>query len=107
KPDASGYVAVNKNYVDSQNNELRTQLSNTNREMRAGIAGALAAASLPSSAIPGKSMLAASAGAFKGHSAIALGYSKMSDNGKISIRLQGTSNSAGDLGGAVGVGYLW
>ncbi|MFZ7174817.1 hypothetical protein ACLSYX_08370 [[Pasteurella] aerogenes] len=52
KPDASGYVAVNKNYVDSQNNELRTQLSNTNREMRAGIAGALAAASLPSSAIP-------------------------------------------------------
>lgn len=29
KPDASGYVAVNKNYVDSQNNELRTQLSNT------------------------------------------------------------------------------
>ncbi|OZN24036.1 hypothetical protein CFY87_11300, partial [Actinobacillus seminis] len=107
KPDASGYVAVNKNYVDSQNNELRTQLSNTNREMRAGIAGALAAASLPSSAIPGKSMLAASAGTFKGHSAIALGYSKMSDNGKISIRLQGTSNSAGDLGGAVGVGYLW
>ncbi|MDY4279628.1 MAG: YadA-like family protein [[Pasteurella] mairii] len=36
-----------------------------------------------------------------------MGYSKMSDNGKISIRLQGTSNSAGDLGGAVGVGYLW
>ncbi|MFY1027600.1 YadA-like family protein, partial [Actinobacillus seminis] len=104
---ATGDMAANKNYVDAKHHELRTQLSHTNREMRAGIAGALAAATLPNSVIPGKSMFAASAGSFKGHSAIALGYSKMSDNGKISIRLQGTSNSAGDLGGAVGVGYLW
>ncbi|WP_236757432.1 YadA C-terminal domain-containing protein, partial [Actinobacillus seminis] len=104
---ATGDMAANKNYVDAKHHELHTQLSHTNREMRAGIAGALAAATLPNSVILGKSMLAASAGSFKGHSAIALGYSKMSDNGKISIRLQGTSNSAGDLGGAVGVGYLW
>ncbi|MFD0965601.1 YadA-like family protein [Seminibacterium arietis] len=107
KPDASGSVAVNKNYVDAKNNELQEKLNSSSKELRAGIAGALAAAGLPNSSMPGKSMIAASASSYKGHSAVALGYSRVSDNGKVIIRLQGTSNSAGDYGGSVGVGYQW
>ncbi|WP_233127351.1 YadA C-terminal domain-containing protein [Histophilus somni] len=98
---------MNKKYVDGKNNELRVQLNNASRESRAGIAGALAAAGLPMSSVPGKSMFAASAGTFKGQNALALGYSRVSDNGKITLRLQGTRSSTGDVGGSVGVGYQW
>ncbi|TFI32991.1 adhesin, partial [Histophilus somni] len=107
KPTTSGSAVVNKNYVDGKNNELRTQINTASRESRAGIAGALAAAGLPMSSVPGKSMFAASAGTFKGQNALALGYSRVSDNGKITLRLQGTRSSTGDVGGSVGVGYQW
>lgn len=36
-------------------------------------------------------MFAASASSYKGQSAVALGYSRVSDNGKITLRLQGTA----------------
>ena len=46
------------------------------KEARGGIAGANAATGLPKVYIPGKSMVAASAGTFKGESAVAVGYSR-------------------------------
>uniref|UniRef100_Q0I4Z9 Autotransporter adhesin n=1 Tax=Histophilus somni (strain 129Pt) TaxID=205914 RepID=Q0I4Z9_HISS1 len=104
---SSGQAIANKNYVDAKNNELRTQLHSVNRESRSGIAGANAAAALPMIAMPGKSALAVSAGAYKGQSAVALGYSRMSDNGKIMLKLHGNSTSTGDFGGGVGIGWAW
>ncbi|QEH21644.1 hypothetical protein FWK55_05360 [Histophilus somni] len=108
---STGDMATNKNYVDekigSAVNRLDNAISTTNRRLQAGIAGALATGGLPMTVMPGKSMLAASAGSYKGQSAVALGYSRMSDNGKIMLRLQGTSTSTGDVGGSVGVGYQW
>ncbi|WP_249963704.1 YadA-like family protein [Histophilus somni] len=104
---ATGDMAVNKNYVDARNHELRTQLHSVNRESRSGIAGANAAAALPMITMPGKSALAVSAGAYKGQSAVALGYSRMSDNGKIMLKLHGNSTSTGDFGGGVGIGWAW
>ncbi|QQF71247.1 YadA-like family protein [Histophilus somni] len=108
---STGDMATNKNYVDekvgSAVNRLDNAISTTNRRLQAGIAGALATGGLPITVMPGKSMLAASAGSYKGQSAVALGYSRMSDNGKIMLRLQGTSTSTGDVGGSVGVGYQW
>ncbi|WP_249963672.1 YadA C-terminal domain-containing protein, partial [Histophilus somni] len=104
---SSGQAIANKNYVDAKNNELRTQLHSVNRESRSGIAGANAAAALPMITMPGKSALAVSAGAYKGQSAVALGYSRMSDNGKIMLKLHGNSTSTGDFGGGVGIGWAW
>ena len=74
---------------------------------RAGVAGANAAASLPQVYIPGKSMVAAAGGTFKGQNAFAVGYSRSSDNGKLILKLQGNANTQGDVGGGVGVGYQW
>ena len=37
----------------------------------------------------------------------ALGMSRISDNGKIIIRLAGTSDTQGKVGVAVGAGYHW
>lgn len=37
---SSGQAIANKNYVDGQNNALRTQIHHADRRLRAGIAGA-------------------------------------------------------------------
>ena len=93
--------------VGNRLGDLDNKINRNNKNLRAGIAGANAAAGLPQVYIPGKSMVAASAGTYKGQSALAVGYSRASDNGKLILKLQGNANTRGDLGGSVGVGYQW
>ena len=88
-------------------NRLDRKVNKHGKEARAGIAGANAAAALPQVYTPGKSMVAASAGTFKGQNALAVGYSRASDNGKVILKLQGNANTSGDVGAGVGVGYQW
>ena len=88
-------------------NRLDRKVNKYGKEARAGIAGANAAAALPQVYTPGKSMVAASAGTFKGQNAVAVGYSRASDNGKVILKLQGNANTSGDVGAGVGVGYQW
>ena len=88
-------------------NRLDRKVNKYGKEARAGIAGANAAAALPQVYTPGKSMVAASAGTFKGQNALAVGYSRASDNGKVIFKLQGNANTSGDVGAGVGVGYQW
>ncbi|MDD2155118.1 YadA-like family protein [Glaesserella parasuis] len=87
--------------------DIHNKINRNNKALRAGIAGSNAAAGLPQVYIPGKSMVAASAGTFKGQSALAVGYSRASDNGKLILKLQGNANTSGEMGGSVGVGYQW
>ncbi|WP_348533969.1 YadA-like family protein [Histophilus somni] len=111
KPTTSGSAVVNKKYVDGQLsaavNRLDNVISANNKRLQSGIAGANAAAALPTIAMPGKSALAVSAGTYRGQSAVALGYSRVSDNGKIMLKLHGNSTSTGDFGGGVGIGWAW
>ncbi|VTX73880.1 YadA-like family protein [Haemophilus parainfluenzae] len=88
-------------------NRLERKINKQGKEARAGIAGANAAAALPQVYTPGKSMVAAAAGTFKGQNALAVGYSRASDNGKVILKLQGNANTSGDVGAGVGVGYQW
>lgn len=88
-------------------NRLDRKVNKQGKEARAGIAGANAAAALPQVYTAGKSMVAASAGTFKGQNAVAVGYSRASDNGKVILKLQGNANTSGDVGAGVGVGYQW
>ncbi|WP_432716623.1 YadA-like family protein [Haemophilus haemolyticus] len=88
-------------------NRLDRKVNKQGKEARAGIAGANAAAALPQVYTAGKSMVAASAGTFKGQNALAVGYSRASDNGKVILKLQGNANTSGDIGAGVGVGYQW
>ncbi|HDV7283657.1 TPA: YadA-like family protein [Mannheimia haemolytica] len=99
--------AVNVGQLKGTVNHLNNKIHRNNREARAGIAGSNAAAALPQVYIPGKSMVAAAGGTFKGENALAVGYSRSSDNGKLILKLQGNANSRGDFGGGVGVGYQW
>ena len=97
---------VINNHAD-EINRLDRKVNKQGKEARAGIAGANAAAALPQVYTPGKSMVAASAGTFKGQNAVAVGYSRASDNGKVILKLQGNANTSGDVGAGVGVGYQW
>ncbi|WP_256692757.1 YadA-like family protein [Histophilus somni] len=113
-PNSSPNAVANKQYVDALQthtdqkfNHLDNKIEIFNKDLRAGVAGAHAAAALPTVTMPGKSSLALSAGTYKGNNAVALGYSRLSDNGKIMLKLHGSRNSAGDFGGGVGVGWTW
>ena len=91
----------------SEFNRLDRKINKQGKEARAGIAGANAAAALPQAYTAGKAMVAAAAGTFKGQNALAVGYSRISDNGKVIFKLQGNANTSGDVGAGVGVGYQW
>ncbi|WP_180374198.1 YadA family autotransporter adhesin, partial [Rodentibacter ratti] len=99
--------AVNVGQLRGVANNIHNRINKVSKEARGGIAGANAAASLPQVYLPGKSMVAASAGTFKGQNALAVGYSRASDNGKLILKLQGNANSQGDVGAGVGIGYQW
>lgn len=95
------------NNIGGNITRLIDKVDNMDRDYRAGIAGSNAAAGLPQAYLPGKSMVAAAAGTFKGQNALAVGYSSISDNGKLIWKAQANLNSRADVGASVGVGYLW
>ncbi|KGB07718.1 coiled stalk of trimeric autotransporter adhesin family protein [Enterobacteriaceae bacterium ATCC 29904] len=94
-------------YTNNKFGELKEMIADQDDKLSAGIAGAMAMASLPQPYSPGASMFSMAGGTYQGESAIAMGVSTVSDNGKWVTKLSGTSNSQGDLGGSVGIGYQW
>ena len=93
--------------MNNKINQLNGQVNKLGKRVNAGTASALAASQLPQAYIPGKSMVSVAAGNYQGQNAVALGMSRISDNGKIIIRLAGTSDTQGKVGVAVGAGYHW
>ena len=100
-------VAAANQYTDSKIGELRNDIGNTAKDASAGSAGAMALSSLPQSTIPGKGMLSAGVAAYDGQAAIAIGVSKLSDNGRWVVKFGGTANTRGKVGVAAGVGFHW
>ncbi|MBH3429097.1 YadA-like family protein [Pseudomonas alkylphenolica] len=94
-------------YTDARYNALRHDLKKQDDILSSGIAGAMAMATLPQPYSAGASMAAAGIGNYRGQSALAIGVSKISDNGKWVTKLQGSTTSQGDTGVAVGIGYQW
>ncbi|MCQ9328503.1 YadA-like family protein [Pelistega suis] len=93
-------VSQLKGYVGGAINALDKDLS-------AGVAGAMAGGNLYHATLPGKSMVSAGAATYRGQSAFAVGYSRLSDNGKYGIKVQVNTNTRGDTGAAASVGYQW
>ena len=109
-PGTKGTDAVNLNQLNalgSQMGNLQNQVNANRREANAGVAGAMAMAGMPQAYQPGKSMLAAGAAGYHGESAVAVGMSRISDNGKWVTKFTGSANSRGQVGVSVGAGFQW
>ncbi|WP_414503049.1 YadA-like family protein [Zymobacter sp. IVIA_5232.4 C2] len=83
------------------------RIDKVERHAKAGTASAMAMTGLPQAVLPGRSMMSAAGGTFEGQSAVAVGLSTMTDNGRWIIKGQVSGNTQGEVGGAVGVGYQW
>lgn len=94
---------------ESNNNldKLKGQVNKMGKRHRAGLAGVNAATTLPQVFLPGKSMVSVGAGHYKGQNAIAVGYSRAADSGKLIFKLQGNVNTQGEFGAGAGIGYQW
>ncbi|WPN52001.1 YadA-like family protein [Pseudomonas sp. P9_2] len=96
-----------KAYTDQRFTDLKRNLKQQDDTLSAGIAGAMAMASLPRSSVAGGSMTSVAMGNYRGQSALAIGVSHVSENGRWSTNFMGTTSSQNDTGVAVGVGYQW
>jgi trimeric autotransporter adhesin len=102
----AGLAAANQ-YTDARLGQVQANIDKVSREANAAAAGAMAMANLPQAAIPGKSMVAAGVAGFDGQAALALGVSKLADNGRWIVKFSGTANSRGKVGVAAGMGFHW
>jgi autotransporter adhesin len=92
-------------YTDARISALSFDLRKISRDANAGTAGALAVAGLPQTMETGRGMLAMAAGTFQGQHAMAIGFSKASDNGRTVVKAGATYNSRGQVGANVGIGW--
>jgi autotransporter adhesin len=93
--------------VSNQLNALRSDISTVRHDANAGTASAIALASMPQSVMPGKAMMAAGIGHYEGQSAMSIGVSNFSENGRWVINVNGSANTRGKAGAGVGVGFHW
>lgn len=100
-------VAKGVTNLAGQVNNLEGKVNKVGKRADAGTASALAASQLPQATMPGKSMVAIAGSSYQDQNGLAIGVSRISDNGKVIIRLSGTANSQGKTGVAAGVGYQW
>lgn len=100
-------VSDSYQYTNNKFGDLKNMINDQKDKLSAGIAGAMAMAGLPQPYSAGASMFSMSGGTYQGESAVALGVSTISDNGKWVSKLSGSTNSQGDYGAAIGVGYQW
>ncbi|MBS7327832.1 MAG: YadA-like family protein [Oxalobacter sp.] len=92
---------------DQKLNHLNGRIGEVAQDANAGIAMALAAASLPQAYLPGKSMMAIAGGTYRGEQGYAIGFSTVTDDGKWIIKANASGNTQGHYGAAVGAGYMW
>lgn len=100
-------VQETKQYTDQRMVEMDNKLSKTESKLSGGIASAMAMTGLPQAYTPGVSMASIGGGTYNGESAVALGVSMVSANGRWVYKLQGSTNSQGEYSAALGAGIQW
>ena len=100
-------VQETKQYTDQRMVEMDNKLSKTESKLSGGIASAMAMTGLPQAYTPGASMASIGGGTYNGESAVALGVSMVSANGRWVYKLQGSTNSQGEYSAALGAGIQW
>ncbi|MFZ2844463.1 YadA family autotransporter adhesin [Psychrobacter sp.] len=86
-------------------NELGYRIDDVEDDANAGVSAAMAMSSLPQSNMAGRSMIGGGIATYNGESAVAVGISRVSDNGRWAMKINGTADTQGNAGGAIGAGF--
>ena len=93
--------------INNRIGSLDNKIDMADKNLRGGVAQAIAAAGLVQAYLPGKSLLAIGGGVYRGEAGYAIGYSSISDNGNWIIKGTASGNSRGHFGASTSVGYQW
>ena len=104
---ATSKDAVNGSQLYAMGNKLQGQINKLGKRMNAGMATSAAMANLLQPHKSGQSVVTAGVGQHKNQSAVAVGYSRLSDNGKYGVRFSMGANTQGEVTSGAAVGYFW
>ncbi|EPM2295931.1 YadA-like family protein, partial [Escherichia coli] len=95
------------NTLGNKFSQLSYRVEELNRDIRGVGASAAAMSGIPQAYLPGKSLMGLGVGGYGGESAIAIGVSRISDNGKMIMKLNAGQNTRGNFSVGAGVGWQW
>ena len=93
--------------INNRMGSLDNKIDMADRNLRGGVAQAIATAGLVQAYLPGKSLLAIGGGVYRGEAGYAIGYSSISDGGNWIIKGTASGNSRGNFGVSSSIGYQW
>lgn len=92
-------------YTDAQLLLVGEGLEAVRERADSGTAAAIAAANIPQAFAPGRTMVGAGLGYWRGEGALSIGASHLMSSGRITVRGSATFAQGGGSGGGVGVGF--
>jgi autotransporter adhesin len=96
-----------KSYTDQKLDTIDKNLNEIGNRANAGVASAMAMASLPQAYQPDQSSAAVGVGSFHGESGIAVGMSTITESGHYVFKVNASTNTRGDTGVGVGAAVVW
>jgi autotransporter adhesin len=91
--------------LNNNMSDLGYKIDEVEDDANAGISAAMAMSAMPQAYIAGKSLIGGGVGTYNGESAVAIGFSKLSNDGRWVIKVNGSADTQGNVGGAVGAGF--
>jgi autotransporter adhesin len=99
--------AVNVGQLDRAMNGLHNDMVESRQDLYGAVAGSMAMANMPQAYIPGKGGWSAGVANIGGESALAIGMSTLSDNGRWVVKASGMVDTRGQTGVGMGVFMHW
>lgn len=106
-PGQKGTDAANIDQLNYLDYNLGNRLNEVSEKANSGVASAMAMAGMPQAFIPGKSMISGGMASYEGQGSVAVGMSRISDNGRWIYKFNGSADTKGNAGAAMGVGFHW
>ncbi|WP_153045432.1 ESPR-type extended signal peptide-containing protein [Psychrobacter sp. L7] len=100
-----GQLSALDSRLNNSMSDLGYKIGEVEDDANAGISAAMAMSSLPQAYISGKSLISGGVGTYNGESAVAIGFSKLSNDGRWVMKINGTADTQGNAGGSIGAGF--
>lgn len=94
-------------YTDNRFAQVSWEVHNLRRDAEAGTASAMALSAIPQPIEAGRGMIGFGTSIWQGQTAIAMGFSRASDNGRLIVKAGATYNSRSQGGANAGVGLAF